>query len=250
MHSVPDEWPPGPDWILEKAGNVLLNQADYVFTPSWWQDALQAVGKVCMRVCVCVCVCMYVCGCHAGCRQGVYVCVCVCKYVYALHTVGKACMCVCARACVCMYVCMYVCGCPADCRKGVFVCDVDALEAAGKVCMSPPFTAYIYTQIHIHTQVRINNISSSKDYPVEYHILDPSSGRWVNPIDAEVSYFSWRGRRRTMRLLELRLRPEELVQVCACVHVHVCVYVCVCVCVCVLLLLLLQLGMCSVCVYV
>ena len=73
----------------------------------------------------------------------------------------------------------------------------EALQALGKIRLQT---------------VRTFEVDGTKrDYPVEYLALDPSSGTWKSPTDLGSSRFAWRGKKRFMRLVELRLRWEELV---------------------------------------
>lgn len=73
----------------------------------------------------------------------------------------------------------------------------DALEALG----------------HIRLQtIRTFELDGTKrNYPVEYFSLDPKDGSWKNPADLGSSRFPLRGKKRFMRLVELRLKWEELV---------------------------------------
>ena len=73
----------------------------------------------------------------------------------------------------------------------------DALEALGK--------------IRLKTVRTFEMDGTKRDYPVEYLSLDPISGTWVSPAGLGGSRFAWRGKKRFMRIVELRLKWEELV---------------------------------------
>ena len=73
----------------------------------------------------------------------------------------------------------------------------DALEALGK--------------IRLQTVRTFEQDGTKRDYPVEYLSLDLSDGTWKSPADLGISRFPWRGKKRFMRLIELRLKWEELV---------------------------------------
>jgi len=73
----------------------------------------------------------------------------------------------------------------------------DALEALGK--------------IRLQTVRTFELDGTKRDYPVEYLSLDPSDLTWKSPSGLGVSRFPWRGKKRFMRLVELRLKHQELV---------------------------------------
>lgn len=65
-------------------------------------------------------------------------------------------------------------------------------------------------KVRLQTVKSFEQDGTKRDYPVEYLTLDPSDGIWKSPLHAHGG-LTWRGKKRFMRLVELRLNWEELV---------------------------------------
>jgi hypothetical protein len=66
-------------------------------------------------------------------------------------------------------------------------------------------------RLRLQTVKTFEDDGSKRDYPVEYLSLDSTDGLWKSPADLGTSRIPWRGKKRFMRLVELRLKSEELV---------------------------------------
>ena len=65
-------------------------------------------------------------------------------------------------------------------------------------------------KVRLQTVQSFEHDGTKRDYPVEYLTRDPSDGMWRSPLHAHGG-LTWRGKKRFMRLVELRLTWEELV---------------------------------------